>query len=447
VQFPPAVLSVTRRLRQLPPLAILAFGWGIAVLYAFPGLVSLDSLDQLIEARKGVYTDGHPPFMQLMWHVVDSIIAGTIGMFVIQNAAFLAGMYLLLKRALPPRGAALAATLIYIFPPVLCTMAVIWKDCLMAGFFLLGTAALLDDRRKVRLLGLACLFIATAVRYNALAASMPLIVLLFDWGKQRFVRYALAAGVWLAISVTALGTNIALTDIQMHFWQSSLAVLDIAGTVANVDGTIPDDELKKTFDGTGLLVDKDIHAAIKKRYSSDDFAPLIFGPGHLWDLPIEGNVPAPEPQREAIGRAFWELVGAHPGAYLEHRIAVFLDVIGASSNDGTVVMTFHSSYREYMANLGLDTHPTRTQLRWQSRASWLAKHTWLFKPVLYLLVALVLLGINRDRDVLALLLSGIGLEASLFLLAPTPDYRYSHWLVVCTLISAVMVIARKRRKP
>jgi hypothetical protein len=41
------------------------------------------------------------------------------------------------------------------------------------------------------------------------------------------------------------------------------------------------------------------------------------------------------------------------------------------------------------------------------------------------------------------LLSGIGLEASLFLLAASPDYRYSHWLVVCTCIAIVMLVARR----
>ena len=33
MQFPPAVLSVTRRLRALPPLAILAIGWGIGLAF------------------------------------------------------------------------------------------------------------------------------------------------------------------------------------------------------------------------------------------------------------------------------------------------------------------------------------------------------------------------------------------------------------------------------
>jgi len=452
VQIPPAVRTVTRRvwawLRELPPFVIVAAGFAIGMFYAYPGLVSLDSLDQLVEARSGVYTDGHPPFMQAMWHFVEYFMTGTFGMLVIHTVAFLAGTYLLLKRALPPRGAALATVLIYLFPPVLCPLAAIWKDCIMAGFFLLGTAAFLDERRWVRCAGIACLFIATTVRYNAPAASMSLIVLLFDVGKQRVVRYVLSTGVWIALTLASIGTNLALTDIHMHFWQSSLAVYDIAGTISYVDGTIPDDELRKTFEGTNLLVDHDIHAAIRHQYTFDDFTPLIAGNGHLWDMPIEGTVPAPDAQLDAMSRAFWDVVTSHPGAYLRHRLAVTLGVLGVTSNDGMLVLTYHSSYREYMENVKLDTHPTRMQLRWQGRAQMLARYTPLFKPFLYLIFALVLLWLNRDRDVLALLLSGLGLESSLILLAPTPDYRYSHWMVICTLISAVLVFARRRkRKP
>jgi hypothetical protein len=67
---------------------------------------------------------------------------------------------------------------------------------------------------------------------------------------------------------------------------------------------------------------------------------------------------------------------------------------------------------------------------------------------MYLVIALVLLPLAiRHRDVLALLLSGLGLEASLFPLAPTPDYRYSHWLVICTLLAIIMLTARRMKPP
>jgi len=43
------------------------------------------------------------------------------------------------------------------------------------------------------------------------------------------------------------------------------------------------------------------------------------------------------------------------------------------------------------------------------------------------------------------LASGIVMEGSLLVLAPSPDYRYSHWMVVCTAIGVISVTARRYR--
>ena len=48
--------------------------------------------------------------------------------------------------------------------------------------------------------------------------------------------------------------GVALTDQKMYVWQSSLAVLDIAGTIAHVDEPMSDDELRRELDGTQVLV-------------------------------------------------------------------------------------------------------------------------------------------------------------------------------------------------
>lgn len=446
----PAALS--RRIAELPPLAILALGWLVLVVYAYPGLMTMDSITQLVEARAGFYTDGHPPAMAWLWHYVDKLIAGPFGMLVIQTTAFLAGVYLLLRRVLSPRRAAVAAVLVMLFPPVLAPMAVIWKDCLMAGMFVLGAAALLDERRGVKLAGLAALTLATAVRYNAPAASLPLIVILFTWlppaptWKERIQRYALATGAWLAVTFAALGFGEALTDQPMHIWHSSLALMDTVGTLAETDGTIPDEELRELFAGTEILVDQDIHAALRRQYTPLDFEPLIARDGHLWDVPISGTTPAPPAQRAAIERMFWTTVTSHPGAYLRHRAATMRGVLAFSGPVYSPVMMHKHQYTPLLAKIGVTNKWTGLQNLLQRKAQWLAKRTPLFRPWIYLVLSLVLLPLCRgQRDVFALVLSGLGLEASLFLLAPTPDYRYSHWMVVTTCIAIVMLVVRRAR--
>ncbi len=440
--------------RSLPPGVIVAIGWGIGLVYAYPGMMTMDSLDQLSEGRAHFYTDGHPPAMAAMLRIVDAIIAGPFGMLMIQTGAFVIGLYWILKRAMQPRTAAIATSCIYVFPPVLAPMGVIWKDCIMAGFFLLGIGALFSEKRWPRIAGLACLGIATAVRYNAFAATLPAIVLLFTWpGIAGWRRYLLATGAWLAVTLAAFGVDAALTDQHQYIWQSSLAVLDITGTLAHVDDTIPDDQLRQTLAGTQILVDHDIHAAIKKRYElctehGMDFEPLIAREGHLWDLPLWGT-PAPEAQRDAVTRAFWDVVTSHPGAYLGHRWQTMREVIGLSHHPvGAMVPTFHTQYTPYMEKMKLSTGWSPLQEWMQRKSVWMSKKTPVFRPWIYLVVTLVLLPLAiraRKVDVIALLLSGLALEATLFPLAPTPDYRYSHWLVVTTPMSVAMLVARRSR--
>jgi hypothetical protein len=101
---------------------------------------------------------------------------------------------------------------------------------------------------------------------------------------------------------------------------------------------------------------------------------------------------------------------------------------------------------EYHVQLGLGTGWSWLQLamtRWLT-AVW--RSIPIFLPWMYAAVALLLLPLaRRHRDVLALLLSGLGLELSLLPFAATADYRYSHWMVVCTCIAAIALTARRAR--
>jgi hypothetical protein len=424
--------------------AILVASWALGLIYAFPGLMSIDSVDQLLEARAHVYTDHHPPAMQALWRLIDMIVPGPTGMLVLQTAAFVAGTYLLLRRVLSPRRAALVTSAIFLFPPVLCPLSVIWKDCLMAGALVLAISAVLAERRAWRVAGLVLMLVASAVRYNGLAATFAPVILLFTWrdGMRAAKRYALAAAAWVAVTLAAFAIDAALTDVHMHLWHSSLAVSDIAGTLAGVDGTLPDSELRDLLDGTQLTVDHDIHAAIRTLYVPYDYSALIAGPGHLWDLPVFGQTPAPASQRDAIARAFWDVVTSHPAAYLRHRLDVMLATLAITSQHGTALVTHDAQNATYMRKVDLEPSSNGLQRVLERTFKRIAKRTPLFHPWLYCVLALVLLALVRTRLELALLLSGVGLEASLFLLSPGPDFRYSHWLVVCVLIVGVMVVAR-----
>ena len=439
---------IMRRIAAAPPWVVLAIGWVWLLIYAFPGIMTQDSFDHLREARDGVYSDGHPPAINLLWKVIDYVIAGPFGMLVIQNACFLAGLYLAFRRVFEPRKAAWVTTAVYVFPPVMVPFSVIWKDPLMAGFLLLGFVALLSSRRGVRLAALLCMFGATAVRYNAIAATLPMIVLLFEWspGLHWLKRYAIALVAWLVVTFGAFRVNAVLADHELHLW-TSLAAYDIVGTLAFVDDDLSDAELEKLFAGSDHLVHTDIHATIRELYTPKDFLPITNHPTKtMWSLPINGFVGPPEHQRDAIARIWKETLSTYPFAYLKHRVSVMGQVICVGERASGAIAKRDYRWPDYVHQQGLPTGWSKLQRKLTRVYQWFVKATPLFTVWMYILVALAMLAVAwRHRDVLALLLSGLGLETTLLLLAPSPDYRYSHWLVVTTVISAIVLGVRRYR--
>ncbi|MDB4959113.1 MAG: hypothetical protein JWO36_6682 [Myxococcales bacterium] len=334
------VNRVSAWLADRTPVQILAVGWLVFAAYAYPGLMSHDSFDQLDQARALLYSDEQPPAMAALWNVVDFVIAGPFGMLVLQSVTFVAGTYLVLGRVLRPRRAAVAAVGVLLFPPIFALMAVVWKDCLMSGLLALGLGLVLGDSRRQRIAGVAMVFAANLVCYHAVAATLPILVLLW-WREPAAVGWSAhlrmsgrGLAVWLAVTAAASGANAALTQRPAAHW-------------------------------SGLSASRLVTHATQP---SDLLAHAHVGLGYSW----------------------------------------FQDHVGAI-------------------------------LEWTS-------HTLLFRPLAYAAVTLLLLGAaRRQRDVLALLLSGLAFEGSRHVIGPSADDGYSLWLVIATVIGIVMFTTRRGR--
>jgi hypothetical protein len=419
------------------------------LLAAFPGTMSIDSFDQLGEARAGFYTDSHPPAMAALWSLIEHVVRGPAGMLVIQSGCFLLGLSLTLWRVFRPIAAAVIASALFLYPPICSPLAVIWKDCLMAGGLVLGIALLTGEGRRAQLGGLAVLVLATATRYNAFAATLPLVVLLFQWrpGLKPLARYATAVGAWILVTVLAMGINKLLVDREMHFWSSTFALADIAGTVAMADD-LPDDELAPLLAPTQIQADTSFSATIRARYTPGDFSKLLGPPPNLWNINLNTTEPQPEARRDAIAHAWWKIVSGHPGAYLRYRFDSFAEILGMHSRfAGTFVLPRHWQRKDALDAYGI----THANPPLSKTAEWIAQFTGrrtpLYRPWFYALLALALLWwARRYPEVIAVLLSGLVMESSLLFLAITPDYRYSHWLVIATCLGLVLLVARRARR-
>ena len=421
-------------------------GWLAFMLYAFPGYMSYDSVHQLQEARWGYYSDGHPPAMAELWRGVDSVVAGPLGMLLIQSACFLAGAYLIYRSRLQPRAASLAAVLTLCFPPIAAFMAVIWKDSQMVAFIVLGTGLLLTSARRLHILGLVAMAAGTAMRHNALAMTLPLIGLLFVWNPDHrwWKRYGIALVAWVGVTLSARFVSGALTDSPRYLWTNSIAMCDIAATLRYTTPTIPDRELRPMLEGVRIWPDENLHEHARHGDEEKDFVVAIWYSAYRIFA-----VPRDEAERAAMVRAWKRIVLGHPHEFLTYRWKLFQRLIGLTGDTGAspVYNWFTDIQDPYgsAARIDHDAAGSRLQDLLRRAMHWLGE-TPLFRVIVYLALALLLLPFCvRDRLGFALLASGLASEALLFLIAPTTDWRYSCWLIVCVTFAAALIVVRRRQ--
>ncbi|MET0412609.1 MAG: hypothetical protein ABW217_15000, partial [Polyangiaceae bacterium] len=220
-------------------LAVLAFA--LTVYMCLPGYMGPDSRSQFQQARDFSFSDDHPVLMVLVWHYLDLVLPGPLGMLVFTHALYWAGLATLFY-LLPGRlvWRVLGFLAVGFFPPGLAMLPIVYKDPLMHAALLAGIACVVGDGRRaleLRLaLGFACLLLAIGVRHNAAAAAWPFLGLPFmrlpiiaRWRPWLRLLAASLLGLVLAFAMTRL-VDRALAPISRatEFWQT-VPVYDLAG--------------------------------------------------------------------------------------------------------------------------------------------------------------------------------------------------------------------------
>ncbi|MEZ4361877.1 MAG: hypothetical protein R3B48_16930 [Kofleriaceae bacterium] len=437
------IATITRAgLARISERAILATGWFVLMVYAFPGYMSYDSVWQLVQAR-GVepLSDWHPPLMAFMWRLLDRVIAGPILMLVLQSVLFLLGLHALLRRFMPPRAAALVASLVLIAPQNIVVMGVIWKDSQMAAFLLAAIPALLSEHRRYRVLGYVALVIATGLRYNAAAATLPLLVLLAAYHQPMkwWRRALLGSGLWVVVTLCALLVSYLLVEKRLHPWQTGAAPVDIAGII-RYSRPIPDAELLRATPGVPWTSTEGIQKKTRAAYTpANSFFSVVTGDHRVMEYP------STDEHFAAISNAWKTLVLSHPWPFVFHRLQVFKTVLnGATGGERNTWVGFVAG-ETAEASLG----HRASHSRWQQRLIDLVlKADALFgvRVRFYFALSLVLIWFCLRRKVIAaILLSGLAYQLGLLAVVPAIDYRYTHWMVVCTMIGTICLVAARRR--
>jgi hypothetical protein len=226
--------------------AAAGLGWAFTLAAFWPGVALYDTVEQYRQVLGNSYDDWHPPVMARLWSLFAGWWPGTAPMFVLQTSLYWLGLGLL-AAACARRGSARTAWLVVApgaFFLLSCWLGAVLKDgqmvaALMAATGLAAWHDLAGRPRPGWALAsiLVLLAYATLVRANAVFATVPLGLLLFDRGRLTF-RAGIAVGLaaTLAILVAAPPVNRYLFRAEPSGVEKSLPIFDLAGIAARTPG-------------------------------------------------------------------------------------------------------------------------------------------------------------------------------------------------------------------
>lgn len=230
----------------------LFFAFSISFLF-YPGFMSYDTLHALRGARNGVSDSMWPPMVSYVWRVVDGIWQNPVSMLFSQIfILFLSlsiAIYLLTRKQWAP---ILFLISFLAIPSVLGTLAVIWKDVLMASIIFSGFALmlLLPNIKKLLVFSVVAVLIfilfliATSVRHNAITATAPLLLYLGFTVAQRLAiknisLFAITAVFFVVAVISTYSVKLALDHYSLprlskitsskEDFLRPVRILDIAG--------------------------------------------------------------------------------------------------------------------------------------------------------------------------------------------------------------------------
>lgn len=178
---------------------------GITALF-YPGFMSYDTLHALRGARNGVTDSMWPPMVSYVWRAVDLVSLNPSAMHFSQIFLLLFSSYFIVYFFTKKIRYATVFLLVYLsIPAVLGTVAVIWKDVLMAAFFLAGIAVILSMRLVknrwgfifLLLLATCLIFLGVCSRHNAITGAVPLLFYLALVVCSRVLKVPLR--LWLGV--------------------------------------------------------------------------------------------------------------------------------------------------------------------------------------------------------------------------------------------------------
>jgi hypothetical protein len=436
--------------RWLTSLGLAALATLAVCLPVWPGFMSFDSVFAYRQARESVVTMIWPPLHTYMFWLSDRIGLASGGVFAFQIFLLFAATGVILHLLVRGRIAAillcaLFAALLIVFPTLLGSMLVHWRDVPTTSFALAGVALwLLAARYGAPLLlapAAAAFGCAVALRYNAVVLIAP-VLLAMAWAPllgrpSRFARPFAILCICAAVATAWASTQWRLPDLKRMPSVSNFAgtqAFDLAGISACADRNY----MPRGMTGGVPLSAYHIRRNYNPQHMNLTFAPKP-GVPPISDSDRDGKIPA----------AWRDAILKEPGCYLSHRTTVFVEQMGIARDH--VFYPTHALIDPNPYGLSLAHKPyadlvgayviTSADTMWRRPA-------WLY-GIAAALVGVALLRDRRQAPLLLALLGGACAYAGiLFLVSPAADARYifPSNIVCALLIAASLGIVTQGRR-
>jgi hypothetical protein len=305
------------------PFVIVALGVALVGFGYWPGIMTDDARWQYQQVVDNAYEDWHPPFMAWLWRQLTFVHGGPAPMLVLQLLLYWTGFLLIASAAYrrSHRRLGIAVACAGFLPAPFALTGTVTKDALMAGLLLCATGLLLwrdllrsaGDRAALAVGTILILLVASALRFNAFLACVPLAVAVLPplFTRTKF-RLLIAALVATAAFMTTGPVVTALVQAEDTDVQLSLMIFDLGGITEHTGvSQFPDMGV-----GNPTAVNHRCYDVTAwDSYSSWAKRPCPMGFDRFQSLIDDDDVDA---------RALWlHAIAAHPVAYAEHRLAHF----------------------------------------------------------------------------------------------------------------------------
>jgi hypothetical protein len=395
-----------------------------------------DTVAQYHQVLSNEVDDWHPPVMVRLWQLLRPLGDEAAPIFVVQTALYALGFGLIVA-ALARSGrwkTSIAAAALGLSPLLLGWQMVVLKDAQMLGALVAVVGIIahyrLQDRNVPVLAGAIIVLLicyATLVRANAVFVTAPLVVLLLRRPASTVaLTFAPIAAVLIVLAITPL-INHRLLGAAPSDIAKSQPIFDLAAIAVASPGS------SSVFTNIERARIERLHCV--KAFFWDPLGdPTACG---LTTSRLKGA------SQSDLYRDLARAVVAHPLAYASHRIQHWNSterwLVEPGLPDAAPPIEAEPN------DLGLQTPPSAVAARWQDVAA-IEAASPLGWPIVWTAVGLCLLPIAwRKRAepaggiALALLVSGLSLEASFLVVSIASDLRYHLWPMLSAPLALILL--------